>query len=69
MSAPDALRFDVSAEHNTAATSLRKTWSRRSIQSRDGMTLAATEKEIDESLFGADDGPNVRESDFKHKQV
>ncbi|KAI5800827.1 potassium transporter-domain-containing protein [Pyronema domesticum] len=69
MSAPDAHRLDISPEHNTATNSLRKTWSRRSIQSHDGMTLAATEKEVDESLFGADDGPNVRESDFRHKQV
>ncbi|KAI5815820.1 potassium transporter 5 [Pyronema omphalodes] len=55
-------------DNDPVATSLRKKRSKRSVQSHDEM-IAANEEEIDNSLFGVDEVPNVRESDFKQKQV
>lgn len=70
MPASEAIRFDLPAKRNESGLELRKTISRSSRKrslSQDRKTATAAEDDI--SIGGCEDGPEVREGDFKERQV
>jgi hypothetical protein len=72
MSADDAVRFSLPTDRREPTPGLRKTSTRGSATrslSREGKRIVALEGEIDDNFSVYEDGPDVREGDFKKRQV